>query len=397
MNAFCEAVRRSVTFLLAVFLWLHAFFFLDLNFHSSLISRFAAALRLGSSEVVLCALIVTFSLIAASGFWKTLGSLLYIYAFPLVLIGYMLRWSFLLLRALNRWFQAQAVAPEFGNSLVVEQKDAKTDNPVTAKAEKAKFDAKKAALEALRFLTRPFRRFIFLWCLLLVLTTHTSLAWVCLVVVSVQLAQQIALMLELFLFTPWLWEKLSKIGPTIVKPINDLLVSLAAVTRDVAKSEESKKLWDQLRLWKKILGFFSNRYLLYRWAWVFATVVLVSVYSYIAFLFSFVYYGIARVSGVSYPWPDAMVNSFFIPLFFSDLPKILAVKFVSGIHCALILGVGVGTILNFLGRKLDAIGKAASELSDRFADESIREKYLMLEQTYSSATNAPSSNTTVGK
>ena len=110
---------------------------------------------------------------------------------------------------------------------------------------------------------------------------------------------------------------------------------------------------------------------------------LLSVYTYIAVLFSFAYYGIARVSGIPYSWPDALVTSVFIPFFLSDFPKILAIKLLSGLHCLLVLGVGIGTIINFLRRRLDAIRTAATDLSDRFADQTIHEKYIILEEKFS--------------
>ena len=64
--AISEIVRKATTFLLAVF----------------------QLLRLATSEVVLFLLLFTFSMLAASGFWKTLLSVTYIYFFPFVLLGY---------------------------------------------------------------------------------------------------------------------------------------------------------------------------------------------------------------------------------------------------------------------------------------------------------------------
>jgi len=116
------------------------------------------------------------------------------------------------------------------------------------------------------------------------------------------------------------------------------------------------------------------------------TIFLAGLYAYIAALFSFAYYGIARVSGLSYSWPDALVTSIFFPFFFRDLPKILWIKVLSGIHALLLLGVGVGTIVNFLRRKLDDIRRAATEVSDRFADQIIHEKYLILQEKFSPVT-----------
>ena len=93
---------------------------------------------------------------------------------------------------------------------------------------------------------------------------------------------------------------------------------------------------------------------------------------------------------MNYSWPDAFLTSIFFPFFFRDLPRILAVKLLSGIHCLLLLGVGIGTIVNFLRRKLDDIRKAATDVSDRFADQRIHEKYVILAEKFpTTATSTP--------
>lgn len=290
-----EGVRRTTTFLLAMFLWLHALFFV--NVQSTLISKCTRFLRLTASEAVLLALLVIFSFLAASGFWKTLRSLAYIYFFPFVLLGYVFYWGFLMLRALNRWFQAQAT-PQRGGSLVVGQ-NASAIAPALPASSGSGVGAKKTAAELLRFLLRPFRRFMLLWCILLLVTTHVAVVWLCLIVVLAHLARQIFVMLKILLFAPWLTENLRKIGPALLTPLNNALGALTAVTRETAPTPELKNLFDQLNIWRKVLAFLKDPYLLSRWAWVLGIVFLASIYIYIAFLFSFAYYGIARVSGIS--------------------------------------------------------------------------------------------------
>ena len=78
MAALSESIRKITTFLLAVFIWLHALFIL--NVQSTLGARCAQYLRLTISETILLALLVIFSFASGSGFWKPFRSLLYIYA-----------------------------------------------------------------------------------------------------------------------------------------------------------------------------------------------------------------------------------------------------------------------------------------------------------------------------
>src|SRR5260370_26458620 len=100
MTALAENTRKATTFLLAVFLWLHALFLLDIQ--STLVTKCTKLLQLTSSEVVLFGLLVIFTFLTSSGFWKTLRSLAYIYFFPFVLLAYAFYWCFLALRAINR-------------------------------------------------------------------------------------------------------------------------------------------------------------------------------------------------------------------------------------------------------------------------------------------------------
>ncbi len=116
-----EIIRKMTTFFLAVFLWLHAFLFL--NVQSTLISRCTQLLHLTTSEVVLFGLLFIFSCLTASGFWKTLLSLAYIYLFPFVLLAYAFYGCFVIVRAINKWFRAQiGETQRLTNTLVVEQK-----------------------------------------------------------------------------------------------------------------------------------------------------------------------------------------------------------------------------------------------------------------------------------
>ena len=221
---------------------------------------------------------------------------------------------------------------------------------------------------------------MFLWCILLLVTTHRAVVWLCLVVVLAHLARKIFYILKILLFSdPWL----RKVGPALLAGLNTAFAALAAVTSDAAPTNELKNLWNQLNIWRKILDFLKDSYVLSRWAWFLGIVSLGFIYIYIAVLFSFAYYGIARVNNVSFLWSDALVSSLFIPFFVSDLPKMTAIRLLGGMHCLLVVAVGIGTVANFLHRKLDAVRSTATEYCDRFADQSVQEKYRILEQKFS--------------
>lgn len=310
-----ENVRKITTFCLAVFLWLHALFFL--NVQSAFIAKCTQLLRLSSSEVVLFILLVLFSFVAGSGFWKPLRSVAYIYAFPFVLVAYAFYLSFVILRALHRWFKAQSdphVRPhviEHSVSPIV---------PAPPEVSAGQVDAKTRVAEAFRFLLRPFRRFTLLWCLLLLVTTHTVVVWLCLVVVLFHLARDIFRILKVLFFSgPWL----KKVGTAVLMPIETAIAGISAVTPNSSPTAEERNLWNQLNLWTKVVNFLKDPYLVSRWAWVLGLLFLGCVYTYIAVLFSCAYYGIARVSNVSYSWLEALVTSLFIRFLSLICPRCL--------------------------------------------------------------------------
>jgi hypothetical protein len=379
MATLFENIRKATTLLLAVFLWLHAFLFL--NVQSALISKCTQLLRLTTSEVVLFGLLFIFSCLTASGFWKALLSVAYIYFFPFVLLAYAFYGCFLILRAINRWFKVQiGQSKPTMNALVVEQKTSTIAAALPATSGSLDVGPKNRIAEVLSFLLKPFRRFMLLWCILLIVATHTTIVWLCLILVLANLTRKMFFMLRVVLFSdPWL----KKIEPALVTGLNTTIAALTAVTRETAPTPELKNLWSQVSGWKTILEFLKDSYLLSMWAWFLGVVFLISVYIYVAIYFSFAYYGIARVSGVAYSWPDAAVTSLFIPFFISELPKILAVRLLGGIHCALVVTLGVGTFVKFLRRKLEDIRSAAADLSDRFTDQAISEKYVILEAMFS--------------
>lgn len=381
-----ERVRKSTTFLLAVFLWLHAFFFLPIQ--PTIVAKIARVLRLAPSEIVLFALLVIFSFLAASGFWRTVGSIAYIYGFPFVVLGYMLWLGFRLIRATNRWLISQAPSPPIVRPLILTPIQAPiVPNPTQTAVVTPDTAETNAGIK--RFLFRPFRRFMFLWCILLLATTHQTVVWLCLIIVIAQLARQILIILRL-VFSPKIEEVLNRIGPAVVVQINNALVALRNITRDVAPSNELRNLFNQLNLWRTLLDFLRNPYLLSRWMWILVSVFLAAVYVYTSFLFSFAYYGIARVSGVSFSWPQAFVTSIFFPLYFADLPRVLVIKVVGGIHGLLLLGVSIGTIKSFFSRKMDEIRKAATEANNSFAEQTIQEKYTILQELFTASPTAAS-------
>ena len=244
MTTHSERVRKVTTFFLAVFLWLHAIFFL--NFHSAIISNLAQLLRLTVSEVVLLVLLVTFSLVTSSGFWRTLQSLAYIYFFPLVLFWYACYGCYVALRAFNRWVISQT-NPGARVLAISAQRMATESHVVAAPVPICDDDSggKNRATAILHMLLRPFRRFTFLWCFLLLVTTHLGVLWVSLIVVLLHVGRAIARVLKVaFLSGP----RLAAAGQELAKTASGYIAKLEAATEESLSIKELNTLLGQLRL-----------------------------------------------------------------------------------------------------------------------------------------------------
>lgn len=378
MKVAAEIVRRITTFLLAVFLWLHALFLLDVQV--PLVTTLSHYVRLTSSETILFILLFLFSALSASGFLRTLRSIAYIYFFPLVLVFYLLVIVFRLLRAMNRWFAKD-------QNLSTQQTDSKQIEVATPQTEEiapASAVTPDAGPKGSSVLLRPFKRYTILWCILLLIATHTVIIWLSFIVVLCHLVWKIIGVLKITLFSrSWI----EKIGRQVFINLDTMLQTLRAVNARTHESEELKTLWQELGLWRNVAGFLQNKYLVSRWAGLLVTIFFLCVYVYIALLFSFVYFGIGKVSGLNYPWPDAAITSLFIPAYIGELPKTLSMRAVGGLQWALIVCVGVGTFLNYLHRRIESVHSGAIVVSERLADKSVRDKLAILEKKFSEAKN----------
>jgi hypothetical protein len=361
-----EIIRKATTFVLAVFLWLHAFLFLDIQL--PFFARVSSFAKLTSSETIILTILVAFSLIAASGFWRMVLSGLYIYFFPFVLFWRSLQLFAAILRKTNTWLHAQR--GQLDTTLVVA---APTPPAQTTATEKPQPVKKHEPLW--QYLLRPFQRFTFLWCLLLLMTSHKPIITVCLVVLCGQIVRKVLFLLRAYSFSDAFWQKYRLV---MFSGLEKAINALNAFAPGAEPSAEQKGAVHQLDLWVKILRFLSDPYLVSRWGAIIVGAILGTIYLYFALIFSFLYHGFSYVLGVSYSWEDALVTSVFIPFLITDLPKLALVRMLGGLHCTLIVLIGLGTIVNFFRRKLVDVRKSAEDMSKRLAEQSLREKYFLV-------------------
>ena len=117
-----------------------------------------------------------------------------------------------------------------------------------------------------------------------------------------------------------------------------------------------------------------------RWIFGIGLTCLLLTYGYFGFLFSFGYVGLAKLSGVFLPWVDSLVTSIFIPFYVADLPKIISLRILGGIHCTLLAALGIGTVLNYFRQQLEPLKAATTLVSVRLSEQEAQTRYLVLQQ-----------------
>lgn len=372
-------LRKCIRFFLAGLLWLHALFVFRLP--SPNLPRVAGSLHMTTSEALVFGLLVAFSVLAAYGYGRVIGDLFYIYFFPFVLIYLGCKWLYRGLVSVNRFCAAGIPRDQLIVLPTVKVVNAPpTDN---AKAETAKKGIGFAEIRSA--LTRPFRQFTLLWCFLLLFTTHTRLLQLALGIVVIHIVYILVAILRL---TLGFGGVLTRLETYIRTTTETLLAKVAFVTRESAANDDLRNTWTRISGIKMGLMLLRNKQLVSRWAAVLGTMFLGCMYAYVAFLFSFVYYGAAHLQSIPFAWPSALVDSAFIPFAFSDLPANVWLKLIGGVHGMVILAVTAGTILNYFTRRAEDLQKVAIVLSDRFANEDVQERLSIVEEKFKAAETA---------
>jgi len=108
---------------------------------------------------------------------------------------------------------------------------------------------------------------------------------------------------------------------------------------------------------------------------------LVLTYVYFAVLFAFAYIGVSRIVGMPLTLGDAIrylvVHSVLMLLI---CQRAHSSEILGGVHCVLVLTLGVGAAMNYFRRQLEPLQNTVAVLQVRLADENLRERYLVIQE-----------------
>ena len=196
MGILLRFVRKVTRFALSVGLWMHALFLL--RFPVPSLSPIVARLGFNVGETSILFLIICFSILASYGLGNIIVDLLYVYFFPFILIYILVR---LLWQVVHFVFKLTTL----GHNVGLEKKPINLPQLITApQSEKQKTNAtigrpKFSWGKLGKEVVRPFRQFTLLWCLLLLLTSKTTLLWIALVVLAMSLGRTLLIVVAFIL------------------------------------------------------------------------------------------------------------------------------------------------------------------------------------------------------
>ena len=82
------------------------------------------------------------------------------------------------------------------------------------------------------------------------------------------------------------------------------------------------------------------------------------------------------------------MDSIFIPVYVTELPKTFFMRFAGGMQWTLIVVSGFGTFWNYFHKRLEAVHTGAMKIGGLLTDETVRARYKLLESKVKPAKTA---------
>jgi hypothetical protein len=323
------------------------------------------------AETVILVVLIVFTFVAGDGLWESVLNSLYIFFFPFILLFYVFYYpaklAFAIIRRAIRINPVIEIKPEI-------KKDGESEI-LTAPLSGFTQGPTESAINGFDFISRPFRRFTFLWCVLLVISIHKPVLWMSLVILMLHIGRALFKVFKMSRFSStWLARFETSIRTVVDQAINRLL----EINFDRTPLTELRTLLLQLRAYERVAVFSESP--------IFKTLVRVAamcflgiIYARFAYLFAFAYYGLSRLSGTSMSLADAFITSAFILAYASTISGTW-VKLLGGIHFVCVAAIGVSTVVSYFRSKIESMAKAVNAALARLSDAEIQRRYIILRE-----------------
>jgi hypothetical protein len=384
MAQFLRWIRRACRFLLAFFLWLHALFIL--NVAPSLVP-YASRVKSNAAELTVLLLLAALAILASYGIGNVVVDAIYIYFFPFI---FLFHCALLLFKGIKRgyevvWGQDEPLNVSLKQFVIVPQPTLVQAPPTQlAVTEPTERNAPAEKRSLFGIILRPFRKFLLLWCLLLLVASHRGLLLIALIVVLFQLCRLLIQVFALAVVSSnWLGELEQRIRGYADDVISKLL-------RAKEITQDFQQVFWSITAIEIGVSLLRSRRRVVQWTMYLGTLFFLGIYMYLALIFSFAYYGVARALNIPYDWITSIVNSMFMPLTFGSLPSSNWIRALGGVHALAVLALSIGTIFGYIRQKLDSLHDVADELSKRLEQAEVRAKLAEMREKFQPG-SAPSS------
>jgi hypothetical protein len=145
--------------------------------------------------------------------------------------------------------------------------------------------------------------------------------------------------------------------------------------------DEITKAANALKMVESVFRFISeNRDFLAKGTTLFAAGITICFYCYFSFLFSSVYWGLAKLQNIHWHWSAALIDSLYMPFAFSNLPNNVPIQLLAGLQAIAVGIMGYNIFFRHLSGRFERIAVAASELRIPINDVELKGKLIIIEQ-----------------
>lgn len=280
-----------------------------------------------------------------------IADLLYAYASPIILLG-RLSWSSVK-SAVRRFPIFGAFLTSQGNvASNIKQKD-----PEPTEADQR---------NTWQLIFRPLLHFPVLWCLLIAISNERTIQAVAL------LAMLMLIVRTIYIFHDALdgsFGDAEAYKPRLKAMFENIAAEVKKTNPTVA--EYQQRIFN-IKLYGNLLGYISSSKSVRKLTKRLTLALAIPTYVYISSLCGFASYAIGRLAMIKWGLTDALLDSMFMPIAYTDLPHNHAIRLLGGLQVASLLFIGYDTIFRSIDQKMEFLSESARSLAAIFESEQIR-------------------------
>lgn len=170
-----------------------------------------------------------------------------------------------------------------------------------------------------------------------------------------------------------------KLESNLARTIKTQLQSISSWT-DQTVGVNIRNAINGIRFIGAIFSFMvDNSALLRSWAFWLSIFLTVPFYGYISLLFACAYVGVAKIENIALQFPDALIDSLYMPFAWSALPASRVIRVIGGLQAVFMSIVGYNIWFRHLGNHLEKMTATAARFRGQLQDENLGARISQIE------------------